>query len=59
MALPALGRDAGVQLRLEAYNLFDAINLNNPVSNLSNSLFGRVTSARPSREIRLGLRFTF
>jgi hypothetical protein len=59
MALPMIGRDAGVQVRLEAYNLFNTINLNDPVSNLSNSLFGRVTSARPSREIQLGLRFTF
>jgi hypothetical protein len=59
VALPALTRDAGVQIRVEAYNLFNTINLNNPVTNLSSGLFGRVTSARPSREIQLGLRFTF
>jgi hypothetical protein len=59
MASPMIGRDAGGQVRLEAYNLFNTINLNDPVSNLSNRLFGRVTSARPSREIQLGLRFTF
>jgi hypothetical protein len=59
IAVPAIGRDAGVQLRVEAYNLFNTVNLNNPVTNLSSGLFGRVTSARPSREIQLGLRFTF
>jgi hypothetical protein len=59
VAVPALSRDAGVQIRVEAYNLFNTVNLNNPVTNLSSSLFGRVTSARPSREIQLGLRFTF
>jgi hypothetical protein len=59
IALPAMGRDAGVQVRVEAYNLFDTINLNNPVGNLSSTVFGRVTSARPSREIQLGVRFTF
>jgi len=59
LAVPALGSDAGAQLRLEAYNLFDTINLNNPVTNLTNINFGRVTSARPSREIQVGVRFTF
>jgi hypothetical protein len=52
-------RDATVQLRVEAYNLFDTVNLNNPVSNLSSNLFGRVTSARPSRELQLGFKFIF
>ena len=50
---------ASVQLRVEAYNLFNTINLNNPVNNLSSTVFGRVTSARPSREIQLGVRLTF
>jgi len=58
-AVPALGSEAGAQLRLEAYNLFDTVNLNNPVTNLTNINFGRVTSARPSREIQVGVRFTF
>jgi hypothetical protein len=59
IALPAMGRHAGVQLRVEAYNVFNTVNLNNPVGNLSSSVFGRVTSARPSREIQLGARLTF
>jgi hypothetical protein len=59
IAVPAMGRNTSVQLRIEAYNVFNTINLNNPVSNLSSSVFGRVTSARPSREIQLGARLTF
>lgn len=59
VAIPAFGRDAAVQVRLETYNLFNTVNLNNPVNNLSSGLFGRVTSARPSREIQLGVRFNF
>jgi hypothetical protein len=49
-----------IQLRLEAYNVFNTANLNTPTNNLSNvALFGRVTSARPSREIQLGFKFIF
>jgi hypothetical protein len=59
LAVPAIGRDAGVQLRVEAYNLFNTINLTNPTTNLSSTLFGRVTSARPSREVQIGVRITF
>jgi hypothetical protein len=59
IALPTMGRNAGVQLRVEAYNLFNTINLNSPVGNLSSTVFGRVTSARPSREIQLGVKLTF
>lgn len=59
VALPGVGRDGGLQIRLETFNLFNTVNLNNPNGNLSSSLFGRVTSARPSREIQLGVRFSF
>jgi hypothetical protein len=57
--VPALARNAAMQIRIETYNLFNTVNLNNPTNNLTSALFGRVTSARPSREVQLGLRFTF
>ena len=57
--LPVIGQNASMQFRLETYNLFNTVNLNNPNGNLSSSLFGRVTSARPSREIQLGVKLIF
>jgi hypothetical protein len=45
--LSGLGvRDPTVQVRLEAFNAFNWVNLNNPVSNLNSANFGRVQSAR-------------
>jgi hypothetical protein len=52
-------RNATIQLRLEAFNVFNAVNLNNPVAALQNPLFGTVTSARDSRVIQLGVKFRF
>jgi hypothetical protein len=52
-------RKATVQVRLEAFNVFNAVNLNNPVAAMQNTLFGRATSARDSRVVQLGVRFLF
>jgi hypothetical protein len=58
--LPWFGaRQSTLQLRLEAFNVFNTVNLGNPSNDLSDALFGRSTWARPSREIQLGLKFIF
>ena len=64
-ALGTPGRQT-LQLRIEAYNVFNTLNLNNPVTNTAVANFGRVTSLRTpggglpgSRLVQLGLKFTF
>jgi hypothetical protein len=52
-------RDANVQLRIEAFNAFNQTNLNNPVSTVNSTTFGRVTSARSMRVVQLGVKFVF
>ena len=55
-----------LQLRIEAYNLFDTLNLNNPVTNTAAVNFGVVTNLRTpggglpgSRLAQVGLKFLF
>lgn len=54
------GRAATVQLRLEAFNVFNRANLFNPVSDINNVLnFGRVTGVRDARIIQIGAKLLF
>jgi hypothetical protein len=53
------GRTVNIQLRAEAFNVFNQVNLNNPNSTMNNTLFGRVTSTRTMRTVQLGLRLQF
>lgn len=46
-------------LRLEAFNVLNRKNLNNPVSNLSSATFGQITGASGGRNIQIGLKYTF
>ena len=48
-----------VEFRLEAFNLFDTVNLNNPNGNRNNVNFGRITSAGAPRVMQLALRLDF
>ena len=57
--IPGLGQSSEMQLRVEAFNLFNTVNLNNPVSNLSDPNFGKSTSALPGRIIQFSARFQF
>jgi hypothetical protein len=50
---------AQTQLRVETFNLFNRVNISNWDTNLSNSTFGKGTSARDPRTIQLGLRMVF
>jgi hypothetical protein len=48
-----------VQLRAEAFNVLNRVNLNNPVSALNSPNFGLITSAADPRIIQLAVRYTF
>lgn len=48
-----------LEFRAEGFNVFNRVNLNNPVSTFTNSLFGRITSAGDPRILQFGLRYSF
>jgi hypothetical protein len=47
------------QLRVEAFNLLNHANLNNPNATFGTANFGRITSAQPLRQIQLGAKIVF
>jgi hypothetical protein len=47
------------EFRAEFFNALNRVNLGNPNSNYTSSLFGRVTGANDPRIIQLGLRYSF
>ncbi len=52
-----LGRDMSMQLRGEFFNLFDEVNFNNPVTNISSTAtFGRITGAGPGRVVQVAMK---
>ena len=60
------GRSQTIQLRFEAYNVFNTLNLNNPNTATQGTTFGRVTSIRTpgggltgARLAQVGLKFLF
>jgi hypothetical protein len=59
--IPVLGENARIELRVDAYNLFNNLNLNpNSISNnIANGNFGTITNALAARVITLGARFSF
>ena len=49
-----------IQFRAEATNAFNIVNLSNPERGANNATnFGRILSARPMRQVQLGLKLTF
>jgi hypothetical protein len=48
-----------LQLRLEAFNLFNHAQFESPTGEINSSQFGLVTSARPGRILQLGAKFLF
>lgn len=50
---------ADVQLRVDAFNVFNRPNLGAVVADLSNASFGRSTSQINSRYLQLGVAITF
>jgi Carboxypeptidase regulatory-like domain/TonB dependent receptor len=54
-----VGERLNVQFRAEAFNLFNRVNLYNPIGNMGSPQFGQSVSAFSSREFQLGLKFLF
>ena len=52
----ALGGQARLQLRLEAFNLFNRVNFTPPAANRSNSTFGTITSTFDQRQVQFGVK---
>jgi len=52
----ALAGAARLQLRLEAFNLFNRVNFTAPNGNRSSSGFGTITSSYDPRQMQLGLK---
>lgn len=48
-----------IQFRAEAFNLFNRVNLFNPVGDLGSPQFGKSTAAFAPRELQLGLKVVF
>jgi len=55
-----LGESGRVELRIDAYNVFNNLNFNpNEISNnIGNSNFGTITGALSGRVVTLGARFS-
>jgi len=58
---PVLGEEARIEFRLDAYNVFNNLNLNptNISTNIANANFGQATTALSGRVVTLGARFHF
>ena len=48
-----------IQLRAEAFNLFNQVNYQNPNTSLGSATFGQITAARDPRIIQLGIKVNF
>jgi hypothetical protein len=55
----ALRQGTNLQVRVEAFNAFNFVNLRNPRSNIGSADPGRIDSAGDARVMQLGLRLTF
>jgi hypothetical protein len=55
----SLPRELALQLRAEATNVFNIVNLGTPNTTLTSSAFGKISSAQTMRQIQLGVRLTF
>ena len=59
LKIPPLGEAGMAQLRMEAFNLFNRTNFGNPVTGLTNSSFGQLTSAGAPRIMQFALKIVF
>jgi hypothetical protein len=54
-----LGEAGRAELRLEGFNVFNRTNFNNPVTGLTNSKFGQLTSAGDPRILQMAIKIAF
>jgi outer membrane receptor protein involved in Fe transport len=54
-----LMRTHRLQLRVEAFNLFNQVRFNNPVGAINSADFGRILTAQDGRVIQLGVKYLF
>jgi hypothetical protein len=55
----AWGDGHNVQIRVEAFNVFNRANFDDPGRALGSPTFGVISAAGPARSVQLGLKFTF
>jgi hypothetical protein len=55
----AFGGGRRVQLRVEAFNLFNQVRFNNPSGAIGTANFGRITSAQDGRVMQFGIKYLF
>jgi hypothetical protein len=55
----ATGGNTQMQVRIEAFNAFNWVNLGNPNTSQNNSNFGRITSAAAARVMQAAVRLSF
>jgi outer membrane receptor protein involved in Fe transport len=55
----AFGGARRIQVRVEAFNLFNQVRFNNPGTALGTANFGRITTAQDGRVIQLGIKYLF
>ncbi|MCC6589968.1 MAG: TonB-dependent receptor [Bryobacterales bacterium] len=55
----AITETTAVQLRVEAFNLFNRVNLDLPDNFFGSPTFGRISSAQAPRHVQLGLKLVF
>jgi hypothetical protein len=58
--LDGLKRGLSVDVRAEAFNLFNHVNLGPPTNDMSSAAFGRIgNTATDAREFQVGVKVTF
>jgi hypothetical protein len=60
-SMPVLGESAKIEIRADAYNLFNNLNFkpDSISNNIGNANFGQATQALGARVVTLGARFHF
>jgi hypothetical protein len=53
------GQNKNIELRGDVFNVLNTVNLNNPNTQVDNSAYGTITSARIPRQSQFSLRFQF
>jgi len=54
-----VARNQRIQIRVEVFNAFNQVRLNNPSAAIGTANFGRITSAGDGRVIQFGLKYIF